>query len=199
MPSTMIHLAVAHEIEPEGPGLFWVGNFAPDYTNDRALKDHIHLRDAADRWAALAKLNSELDPANPFERGWLMHLFTDACWDEHFISDFRDWYLASHADENWFQAYREEIGLDTYYLYHREPWAKEVWRRIERADLDEVATTLPIAPAENRWYRDRVAERHASSDPASAPRFFTLDMLEGFRQTTAERYRKWREALEAAT
>ena len=31
MPSTMIHLMTAHELEQEVSTLFWVGNFAPDY------------------------------------------------------------------------------------------------------------------------------------------------------------------------
>lgn len=38
MPSPMIHLLVAYEINPKAPDLFWVGNFAPDYINDRQKK-----------------------------------------------------------------------------------------------------------------------------------------------------------------
>ena len=77
MPSSMIHLLAAHELEPAAPGLFWAGNLAPDYTNDRPVKDRIHLRDAADRIAALTELKHTLRPDDPFERGWLLHLFVD--------------------------------------------------------------------------------------------------------------------------
>ena len=43
MPSTMIHLLVARAAEPAAPLDFYLGSFAPDYTNERALKDHIQI------------------------------------------------------------------------------------------------------------------------------------------------------------
>jgi len=74
MPSTGIHLLVAHSIEPEAQNLFWIGNFAPDYTNDRELKDKIHLRDTRDRWNSLEKLYLDIDKNNIFNIGWFLHL-----------------------------------------------------------------------------------------------------------------------------
>lgn len=69
MPSTMIHLLIAHELRPDAEDLFWVGNFAPDYTNDRLLKDAIHFRNSSDCWEALNQLKSIIDSKNPFEAG----------------------------------------------------------------------------------------------------------------------------------
>ena len=68
MPSTMIHLMVAREVEPDGEALFWVGNFAPDCVTEREKKDPIHLRDRPDRWAALAELRAALKIDDPLAR-----------------------------------------------------------------------------------------------------------------------------------
>lgn len=68
MPSTMIHLLVARELRPEAPGLYWVGNFAPDSVDERLRKDEIHLRTVPDRTAALAQLRKTLDLENLSKR-----------------------------------------------------------------------------------------------------------------------------------
>ena len=191
MPSTMIHLSVAHEVEPEAPDFFWIGNFAPDYTNDTALKDQIHLRNTPDRWASLEKLYEEIDKENPFERGWVLHLFVDAYWDVKQILEYRDWYISTYAGENWFPHYREEIGWVSYYLYHHLPWSKNIWSSIKDAKLVNINSSLPITLAENEWYRDRVARKHAESDPMQIPQLFTEDRIMDFSLSTANRYREW--------
>lgn len=84
----MIHLSVAHEIAPNAQGLFWVGNFAPGYTNDRDFKSRIHLRSEPDRWAALKDLYATINQECPFEQGWFLHLFVDACWDNTYITAY---------------------------------------------------------------------------------------------------------------
>jgi hypothetical protein len=185
----MIHLLTAYQLEPEATGLFWAGSFAPDYTNDREKKDTIHLRLIPNRFDALAKM---YDPgANDFERGWFLHLFTDACWDEAQLPAYIEWFTTANFGGNWFSHYREEIGAVSYGLYHSRPWAKGVWELIRDADLTAVKTTLPVTPEENGWYRDRVARKHAESDPAQTPRFYTEEMVTVFAEETAKWYRKW--------
>ena len=88
----MIHLQVAYIINANAPDLFWVANFAPDYTNDRALKDEIHLRNESDRMEALGQLKKKINMNDPFEAGWLLHLFVDACWDATMIPAFKKKY-----------------------------------------------------------------------------------------------------------
>lgn len=191
MPSTMIHLLVAHEIKPTAPDLFWVGNFAPDYTNDKDKKDKIHLRGSPDRWASLEKLYSDINKSNYFELGWFIHLFVDACWEEKHITDYYNWYISSNEKDNWFLSYREEIGFATYYLYHNLDWAKDIWNLIKCSQLNNINTSLPITITENEWYRDRVVRKHSESDTNQIPKFFTIDKIMDFSVSTANRYKEW--------
>lgn len=191
MPSTMIHLLVAHEIEPEAPDFFWVGNFAPDYTNDRELKDKIHLRDKADRWILLDELYTNINKENSFERGWFLHLFVDTCWDEKLLIEYKNWFESINKDDNWFLSYRNEIGLATYYLYHNLTWSRKIWDLIKYAQLSDINTSLPITLAQNEWYRDRVVSKHSESDSTQSPKFFIMDKLTDFSQITVNRYKEW--------
>jgi len=187
----MIHLLTAYEIEPESTGLYWVGNFAPDHAGTRELKDKIHLRGTADRDAALRGLRRQIDINDPFERGWLVHMFADYCWDINEFSAYRDWYLSAHGDGNWFSSYREETGIASYYLYHNLPWPRLVWEQIKQTDLKPVNTKLPITLADNERYRDNVVRRHEESDPGCESLIYTMDTLTGFARATAEKYRIW--------
>ena len=193
MPSTMVHLMVAHEMKPDASGLFWVGNFAPDYTNDRELKDRIHLRNSDDRWASLEKLFFEINIENEFEYGYFIHLFADACWDKNQLIQHKNWYESIHSEskENWFLKYREEIGILTYHLYHHLPWADEIWHLIKDAQIGGISTSLPISIHELELYRDRVVSKHSESNPDQVPSFFSVADVMEFSQTTADRLKKW--------
>jgi len=191
MPSTMIHLMVAREVEPEADALFWVGNFAPDCVTEREKKDPLHLRNRTDRFQALAELRGALDMGDPLARGWLLHLFVDTCWDADQIGLFRAWYVPLHPGENWFPAYRAEIARATFWLYHALPWAKSAMDEIAGADLSARKSRLPVPLERVDWYRGRVVERHAGSDPESAPWFYELDGIETFARDTAKRYWDW--------
>jgi hypothetical protein len=182
---------VAHELEPEAPAAFWVGSFAPDYTNDRLKKDEIHLRAVPDRWAALEELYGRIDKSNAFERGWFLHLFTDACWDDKHVMEFKDWFESAHREGEWFPAYSNEIGYLTYHLYHHMPWSKKVWELIANAKLDEITTSLPITVSENECYRDRVVGKHFESDPDQSFQFYTVDRIKAFSEKTSQRYLDW--------
>lgn len=191
MPSTMIHLLVAYEINPKAPDLFWVGNFAPDYTNDRQLKDEIHFRNASNRMEALRQLRKKIDNDNPFESGWLLHLFVDACWDEIMIPAFQQKYKNSSAFQHWFIKYREETGLASYYLYHHIDWLPQIWAQILNADLSIIKSQLPITQYEIEWYRDRVYKKHSESNINSVSLEYNEEQLLEFSRKTAHKYMEW--------
>ena len=136
-------------------------------------------------------MRDKIDMENPFERGWLLHLFTDACWDEHELMEYKSYAESFGNAENWFSGYRNEIGLATYYLYHHLPWAKQVWDLIKNADLSMINTSLPISQSDAGWYRDRVVARHFESEANIKPEFFTHDKILNFSQNTAARYKAW--------
>jgi hypothetical protein len=144
MPSPMIHLLTAHEVNPNAHALFWVGNLAPDYINERELKDKIHFRNHPKRIEALAKLKTEIDIANPFEEGWLLHLFTDLYWDEIYIPIFKEKCKKSNATSDWFTNYRKETTLASFYIYHNFDWSQHVWNKILNANLKTLSSHLPI-------------------------------------------------------
>lgn len=181
----MIHLMTAHYYRPDAPGSFLLGCFAPDFTNDRLRKDTIHLRLEEDRWSALMDMSEKIDPADDFMEGWLFHLFTDACWDEGPQKTYRE------ANSDWFIPYRNEIGLATYHIFHREPWVREVWRKVMSAPLQAASVPLGATAEEVGWYRDRVDKKHSESadTPSTA---FPPDMICVFAEKTAREYGLWR-------
>ena len=188
MPSPMIHLLVAYEINPKAPDLFWVGNFAPDYTNDRKLKDEIHFRNAANRLEALRQLRKKIGNNNPFELGWLLHLFVDTCWDEEMIPTFQHKYNKNSIIQDWFIKYREETALASFYLYHHMDWAPQIWTEILNTNLFTITTELPITQCEAEWYRDRLYKRHSESNINSASQEYNEEKLLDFSQRTAQKY-----------
>jgi len=191
MPSTGIHLLVGYKFNPAACDAFWLGCFAPDYTNDRTRKDHIHLRDTDDRPAGLCALRATADMSDPFALGWLLHLFTDMRWDASLLAQYREAYLGTDAENGgWFLPYRHEIGLASYYIYHHMPWSSSVWAQINTADCTK-QTNLPISAAELACYRDRVAQKHGESDPAAAPAYYASDVLQRFACDTAAAFRAW--------
>jgi hypothetical protein len=191
MPSTMIHLLVAYEINPKAPDLFWIGNFAPDYTNDRQFKDEIHLRNTVNRMEALKKLREKIDDNNPFESGWLLHLFVDACWDKMMIPAFQQKYENNCVDQDWFIKYREEISLASYYLYHHTDWAPQIWIKILNADLSSIVSVLPITQHETEWYRKRLYSRHAESNFNSVSAEYDKEQIMSFSRKTVLKYKEW--------
>ena len=191
MPATMIHLLIAREVEPKASDLFWVGNFAPDYTDEREFKDRIHLRDIADRDAALKDLKARIDISNDFERGWLLHLFADFCWDIKEFIDYKNWAESTGKTDNWFSNYREEGSFVTFYLYHNLPWSSSLLNQIKAVDIGKIKTSLPVTLQELGLYRDVIYKKHTESDANIKPRFYTENLLTEFAKTTAYKYREW--------
>ncbi len=185
----MIHLAVARIVCPDASGAFVIGNFAPDFTNDRFRKDMIHLRGKTDRWSALAALAKTVSPDDPLMEGWLLHLFTDACWDEGPQAVY-----ARGFGEGWFRPYREEIGRATFWIFHHEPWAKEYWVRAQNAHLRDVDVEGGPSVADMLAYRDHVGAKHAPM-PDAPSAAFPPDLIDAFARETAARYIAWREEV----
>jgi hypothetical protein len=186
MPAMMMHLAVARAVKPNADGMFFFGNMAPDYIDARDIKDIIHLRNREDRWDALAELRGKIDMTQPFDEGWLLHLFADARWDENVIPHFRDSYV---GDDYWFHAYRHALGRASFRLFHNQPWSAEVWEKINSAPIEDLRTSLPV-PLELTWYRERVYKRHSEGVSEPSP-YFPEDMVLKFADETAKLYKDW--------
>lgn len=191
MPSPMIHLLVAYYANPKAPDLFWVGNIAPDYMNDRQYKDEIHLRNASNRMESLGQLRKGFVDINPFEIGWLLHLFTDACWDETMIPAFQQKHKDARTFEDWFVKYREQTLSASFYLYHHCTWTHQIWAQILNADLTYISSKLPITRHDAEGFRDRVYKRHFESDQNSASLEYREDLLFDFSQKTARKFMEW--------
>lgn len=190
MPSTMIHLLTAYEVKKEAPDLFWVGNFAPDYVNEREFKDKIHFRDCINRLESLKELKNKIDINNPFEEGWLLHLFADLCWDEEVISLFKENHIKSGDSSDWFLKYRTETSLASYALFHSLEWSPKIWQQILNADLSEIRKTLPVTAEDISSFRIRVYQRHLETK-TNFSLLYTEEMIKEFAKKTALKYLNW--------
>lgn len=190
MPSTMIHLLTAYEVKKEAPDLFWVGNFAPDYINDRVEKDKIHFRDCSDRIAALYNLKKQINMNNPFEEGWILHLFVDNYWDKEVISLFKENHKKANESSDWFLKYRNETSIASFSLFHTVSWSKKIWAQILKADLSQLNSTLPAKEEDMKVFIERVYKRHSENKPEPSL-LYTEEMIADFAKRTAEKYRKW--------
>jgi len=187
MPSPMIHLLTAYIYAPASSGLFFMGCFMPDFTNDRDKKDSIHLRNVENKWESLAQVAVACDPNDSFREGWLFHLFTDSCWDESILQE----YIANSELNNWFMPYREQTKLATYWLFHNLEWSQNIWERINNASLENVNIENGPTIVEMDWYRKGVFEKHKDNN-TEASTAFPPSLLYTFAKETSERYIKWR-------
>ena len=192
MPHTMVHLLIAHEIEPSAPALYWVGNFAPDFSNDRSIKDAIHFRNTEDRWKTLEKMYFDIDKKNYFELGWLLHLFVDICWEEKPLIEYKNWFETTQdKNSNWFLSYRNEMKSINYYLYNNQIWVKDIMQLIKNVNLSNVITSLPINSSENEWYRNHVVQGLLENKNKQNPIFFNIDSIQKFSVDTVNHYKQW--------
>ena len=192
MPGTGIHLLVAHAIEPDASGAFFFGSFAPDYEQERAPKDAIHLRKEPDRLAALTTLRDGLDMRDDFTRGWVLHLFTDLLWDESLLAQYRRAYTGGDDTRgDWFYPYREELGLTTSYLYRQAPWMDVVMRCVRAVNVRAIQAGLPVDKDKLEWWRNRTCLKHSETEPGVRLGYYTLDMLNDFAARTAKEWRVW--------
>ncbi len=186
MPAAMLHLLTARYFRPEGDGRFLLGCIAPDARRSRAEKDALHFRDCPERLRALRELAEKLPGGDSFALGWLLHLYTDLCWDGTAIAAFRrDW-----KGEDWFTAYRRESHKASFGLYHSESWSGEAFRALCAAEAEPGCPVLSGVDAGLLAdYREGVSRKHRDSDPASRSEHFPPDMLQRFARETAESFR----------
>ena len=184
MPSAMIHLLVAQDTPGGRDPLFRLGSLAPDYIGEREKKDALHLRREPDREAALLRLRDRLDPANPFEAGWLTHLLADLVWDTRIIPAYRAT-LSPEAD--WFPLYRRECHRAGYALYHSLPWGRKAMEDMLGVDLNALRTCLTIDLPALEEFRQMLFRKHEESPPDSRSEQFPPELLHRFaRETGAE-------------
>ena len=191
MPSTGIHLLVAHTLKPNASEYYWIGNFAPDYSNSKEVRNNLHLRNTVDHWDALEKLYLQIDKNNDFDIGWFTHLFVDTCWDEIEQNEHKNWFMSLNLDDNWYAHYREEIGIISYYLYNNLPWSKNIWKIIEKSQINKIITSLSFSVPELEEYRDQIVNKHSESSSEQIPTFFSLNDIINLTNNIAEKFNNW--------
>ena len=185
----MVHLMVAYQYNPASPSEFWVGNIAPDCIDDRKEKDKLHFRDTLDRNQALRKFERSIGKDDLFMEGMLLHLFVDWKWDEDLLQQ----YILNSNSDDWFNQYRNEIGILSARLYHDNLWSADVWKDILNCDIPKFNTTeissegvLTILQQVNRYH---------IKNPLAKPLFYSLELINKFTAKTAEDYKNWKNAI----
>ena len=192
MPAAMLHLLTARYFRPEGDGRFLLGCIAPDAQHSRPEKDALHFRDCPDRLQALRQLGEKLPKGDSFSLGWLLHLYTDLCWDDSAIAAFRrDW----AGEDDWFPAYRRESHKASFGLYHSEGWSEEAFAALCAAEAEPVSPLLPVEREVLEAYREQMHRKHRESDPFSRSDCFPPEGLHTFARETAEGFRLWLQSL----
>ncbi|MBE6564853.1 MAG: hypothetical protein E7655_06250 [Ruminococcaceae bacterium] len=189
MPSAMIHLEIAKKYDPNASTLFLLGNLAPDCIDIRAIKDHTHFRDRADRETALSELKAKTDLDDPFHKGILLHLFADRRWDAHAQSRYKHFF---QGDAELFKQYRHEIGIASAYLYRHRDWADPSWTAMRGLDPALYASSPDFPPEEIHQYLEKNQEWHRTLDcPPSE--LFPMSFIDTFTDETADLFKKWLE------
>ena len=129
MPSSMPHLIIAKNFNPNASIDFYVGNLAPDAIKDADIKSQVHFENIPDIETALKKF--ALKATNDYLMGILLHLYVDWKWKTSHMVDF-----ANKTGEKWFLPYREEIGKITAYAYHNSDWSHELYDQLEHWDYN---------------------------------------------------------------
>lgn len=186
MPGSMIHLLVAHKIDPARSTLYYVGNIAPDAVTAWKEKDKTHFRDLADRSGALAALAARTPAGDDFAEGILLHLYTDWRWDVLARDEF-----IKTAGSDWFSQYRYELSLASNYAFHGTDWAMDIWERICRCDMSEYGE-IPGATANDlRDFIDRIYKWYIENK-TEASSAFTPEFVENFVSEITPEYIRWR-------
>lgn len=189
IPSSMIHLLTARKLRCEPSELFCIGCLAPDGVGEREVKDRSHYRSAPDRSAALAALAAKTDPADDYEEGVLLHLFTDWLWDE---CSFEPYKLAHcQTDPDWFAHYRREISLASTDIFHHSDWAIPLNRRMLAVPISRYGFAEAVTPEAANAYLNRNFKRH-SENVTPPSEVFSPEFVEDFTDRTAREYRVWR-------
>jgi len=187
VPSSMVHLMAAYEYRPDSPSEFWVGNLAPDCIDDWKERDIFHLRTAQDKRQAFDDFAGTVDKNDLFSEGMLLHLFVDWKWDD----DLRQQYIRHYNSDDWFQSYRNEIGLLSARLFHDISWSVGVWESMLNCEISKYNTAKNIS-SENILSILRRANKYHVDNPLAEPYFYSVETIVEFTSQTAKEYHRWR-------
>lgn len=199
MPSTMIHLLLAHKINPNGCGLYFLGSFAPDAFDDKRedkndAKNTNHFRNATDMEVAITEFYTQIDKSNPFHIGYFVHLICDMWWQD-MIDSFRKWHSTTpNTEPNWYKAMMHEYRLSGVYIRQTKPWVNEVFTKM-LTQTDSFQSPLPD-PSNNEIYarlnKTVNAWKADKQKPLSTPSaFFTDEYLDMYANEVAQKYMDW--------
>lgn len=195
MPSTMIHLLLSHKIAPDAPVEYHIGNIAPDGISTREnyhfkLKDALHFRGSANRLQDIEDLSHTLDMNDPFNEGYITHLYFDMHWDR----DCTDKFVREYQDGHWFPAYRRHISLAAAFLYHEAEYLRTTWHQMVQYDqpLDHNVQSVTQDEIMTFIHHTDYWVQRSSPDPSD---IFVPDFVHRYTDEIAEQYAIWRHAL----
>ena len=188
MPSSMVHLMAAYEYRPDAPGEFWLGNIVPDCIDDWKEKDKFHFRDVPDRGQALNNFAESIRKDDLFSEGMLLHLFVDWKWDE----DLRRQYISNYNSGDWFQPYRNEIGLLSARLYHDTHWSAKVWEDMLSCDIPRFIRDYKVISEDFSLSILQRANKYHVENPSAQSLFYSVEAIKEFTFKTAKDYQYWR-------
>lgn len=189
MPSSMIHLLTAYKYNPNASVDFWIGNIAPDTAAcDWKEKDRTHFRDRKDRLNALRELAFTMDLDEDLNKGILLHLFLDYCWDTSPMSNFID----DFKEGNWFPVYRHEISLATGWLFHHTDWGKSIWEEMMACPMSVYENVHGLVKEDVTDFINSGSKWHIENNigPSTA---FTPDFIEEFTSKVVTDFKNWLE------
>jgi len=195
----MIHLYLAHKINPDGCGSYFIGSFAPDTFDNkrgdaRAAKRKNHFRDTPTgdtEKAKLVKFYSQIDKSNPFHIGYFIHLLCDLWWHAAIDKIAED----SGDKQGWYDNLKNEYRTAGIWIRKNMPWVDDVFRKMEACINDFQSPTTDPTREEIASYTKgllspslRESDKNSSGNP---PAILTPAFLESYAAENAERYMLW--------
>ena len=183
MPSSMLHLIVAKNVNPNANIAFYIGNLAVDAIKGSRAKANAHFENILDMEGTLKEL--ALTASDDYSKGILLHLYVDWKWKTVYMTDF-----AKKMGEAWFLQYREEIGKITAYAFHNTYWAHDLYEQLERWDYDGFVETEFIKKENVKDYIRSSRKWHMENklEPSTV---FPPELIEIFAGNTAMDFSKW--------
>lgn len=190
MPGSMVHLLVAQLLPDGREPLFLLGSIAPDAIAQRPgatreEKDRMHFR-TQNRWALLRSLAENASEDDPFSKGYLLHLYTDALWDEGPQADYK----VRFPSDNWIVPYRKELGLCGSWLFQHAEWSKDVWAALLSVTAVDCSIGGCPSCSEILAFRDSIYHTHKNRDSGPSA-IFSPELVDRFAVETVHAYLKW--------
>ena len=124
--------------------------------------------------------------SDDFSQGILLHLYLDYWWDFYALRS----YIENFKDNNWFQPYRNEIGLASAWLFHHTDWGTKVWDEMTECPMSAYENGHGIVKQDVANFINRNNKWHIENDigPSTA---FTPDYVEEFTSKVAINFKNW--------